>query len=207
MLTVTLVFFKWYKHVCERMWKSAQFKLYLILKRSRDCLLYTKKDRNCDLFAVKITACTTFTSRENVLNTSCYFYLPSILYEWKYTITWLLWNAMSRDANIEIKLPYFRSDRLQSTKTHIIIMATMKTGRFCPHSWFLWRLEGHWDTFWSFSISDVSVRELLHFWRWFSNFQLKLARPNYTNRKIETFERFFMMQKAPVKLSTAKSSL
>ena len=57
-----------------------------ILKRSRDCLLYTKKDRNCDLFAVKITACTTFTSSENVLNTSCYFYLPHIFYEWKYTI-------------------------------------------------------------------------------------------------------------------------
>jgi len=53
-----------------------------ILKRSRECLLYTK-DRNCDLFAVKITACTTLTSRENVLNTSCYFYLPRICYEWK----------------------------------------------------------------------------------------------------------------------------
>ena len=64
-----------------------------ILKRSHDCLLHTKKDRNCDLFAVKITACTTFTSRENVLNTSCYFYLPRIFYEWKYTITWLLWTT------------------------------------------------------------------------------------------------------------------
>ena len=90
------------------------------IKRSRDCLLYTKKDINCDLFADKITACTTFTSRENVLNTNGYFYLPCIFYEWKYTITWLLWNAMSRDANIEIKLPYFRSDRLQSTKTNSI---------------------------------------------------------------------------------------
>ena len=113
------------------MWKSAQFKLYLILKRSRDCLPYTKKDRNCDLFAVKITACTTFTSRENVLNTSCYFYLPSILYEWKYTITWLLWNATSRDANIVVKRTYFRYDRLRSTNIHRIIMATMKTDMIC----------------------------------------------------------------------------
>ena len=103
----------------------------VILKRSRDCLLYTKKDRNCDLFAVKITACTTFTSRENVPNTSCYFYVPRIFYEWKDTMTWLLWNATSRDANIVVKLTYFRYDRLRSTKTHRIIMATMKTGMIC----------------------------------------------------------------------------
>ena len=45
---------------------DGKFSLFFILKRSRDCLLYTKKDRNCDLFAVKITACTTFISRENV---------------------------------------------------------------------------------------------------------------------------------------------
>ena len=102
--------------------------LTIVLKRSHECLLYTNKDRNCDLFAVIITACTTFTSRENVLNTNCYFYLPRIFYEWKYTITWLLWNATSRDANIVVKLAYFRYDRLWSTKTHIIIMATMKTG-------------------------------------------------------------------------------
>ena len=31
------------------------------------------------------------------------------------------------------------------------------------HSWFHWRLDSHWDTFWWSSISDVSVRELLHF--------------------------------------------
>ena len=96
---------KWNSIICKdvklyRLWINKN------LKRSRDCLLYTKKDRNCDLFADKITACTTFTSRENVLNTNGYFYLPCIFYEWKYTITWLLWNAMSRDANIEIKLPY-----------------------------------------------------------------------------------------------------
>ena len=105
----------------------------LILRRFRDCLQYTKKDRNCDLFAVKITACTTFTSRENVLNTSCYFYLPRIFHERKYTITWQLWNATSRDANIVVvvKLTYFRYDRLRSTHTHRIIMATMKTGMIC----------------------------------------------------------------------------
>jgi len=34
--------------------------------------------------------------------------------------------------------------------------------------------------------------------RWFSSFQLELARPNYINRKIETFERFLVMQKALV---------
>ena len=103
----------------------------VILKLSRDCLLYTKKDRNCDLFAVKNTACTTFTSRENVLNTSFYFYLPRKFYRWKYTITWLLWNATSRDADIVLKLIYFRYDRLRSTKTHRTIMATMKTGIIC----------------------------------------------------------------------------
>jgi len=27
-------------------------------------------------------------------------------------------------------------------------------------------------------------------WRWFCSFQLELARPNYINRKIVTFERF-----------------
>jgi len=39
----------------------------------------------------------------------------------------------------------------------------------------------------------------LYFWRWFSSFQLELARPNYINRKIEAFERFLVMQKAQVK--------
>ena len=102
--------------------------LTIVLKRSHECLLYTNKDRNCDLFAVIITACTTFTSRENVLNTNCYFYLPRIFY--KYTITWLLWNATSRDANI-VKLTYFRYARLRSTNTHSIIMATMITGMIC----------------------------------------------------------------------------
>ena len=38
---------------------------------------------------------------------------------------------MSRDVNIVVKLTYFQFDRLQSTKTHIIIMATMKTGPIC----------------------------------------------------------------------------
>ena len=70
----------------------------------------------------------TFTSGENVLKTSCYFYLPRIFYEWT---TWLLWNAASRDAKLVVKLTYFRYDRLRSTKTHIIIMANMKTGMIC----------------------------------------------------------------------------
>ena len=105
--------------------------LTIVLKRSHECLLYTQKDINCDVFAGKITACTTFTSRENVLNTNCYFYLPRIFYEWKYTITWLLWNATSRDANIVVKLTYFRHDRLRSTTTQIIIKATMKTDMSC----------------------------------------------------------------------------
>ena len=113
-----------------------------------------KKDRNCDLFAVKITACTTFTSCENVLNTSCYFYLPRIFYEWKYTITWLLWNATSRDANIVVKLTYFRYDRLRSTKTHIIIMTTMSCHIRASND--ECRVIGS-------SISDRNVRELLHF--------------------------------------------
>ena len=35
----------------------------------------------------------------------------------------------------------------------------------------------------------------LYFWHWFCSFQLELARPSYINRKIETFERFLVMQK------------
>ena len=62
------------------------------------------------------------------------------------------------------------------------------------HSWFLWRSEGHWDTFWWSSISDVSVREL----------PLELARPNYINGQIETFERILVMQKALVKFKHHK---
>jgi len=38
---------------------------------------------------------------------------------------------MSHDVNIVVKLTYFRFDRLRSTKTHIIIMATMETGTIC----------------------------------------------------------------------------
>ena len=38
---------------------------------------------------------------------------------------------MSRDGNIVVKLTFFRFDRLGSTKTHIITMATMKTGMIC----------------------------------------------------------------------------
>ena len=34
--------------------------------------------------------------------------------------------------------------------------------------------------------------------------QLELARPNYINRKIETFERFLVMQKALVKFKQRK---
>ena len=43
------------------------------------------------------------------------------------SITWLLWNATSRDVNIVVKLTFFRFDLLRSKNTHIIIMATMKT--------------------------------------------------------------------------------
>ena len=49
----------------------------------------------------------------------------------------------------------------------------------------------------NFSISDVSVRELLH---WFCSLQLELARLNYMNRKIETFKRWLVMQKTLVKV-------
>jgi len=42
-----------------------------------------------------------------------------------------LWNATSHDVNIVVKLTYFRFDRLRSTNTHIIIMATMETGTIC----------------------------------------------------------------------------
>ena len=58
----------------------------VILKRSRDFLLYTKMETSGGLSLW--------------LNTSCYFNLPRIFYEWKYTITWLLWNATSCDVNI-----------------------------------------------------------------------------------------------------------
>jgi len=34
----------------------------------------------------------------------------------------------------------------------------------------------------------------LYFWRWFCILQLELVRPNYINRKIETFKRFLVMQ-------------
>ena len=44
----------------------------------------------------------------------------------------------------------------------------------------------------------------LYFWRWFSSFQLELARPNYINRKIELFERFLVVQKALVKIKHRK---
>jgi len=40
-------------------------------------------------------------------------------------------KATSRDANIVVKLTYFRYDRLRSTKTHRTIMTTMKTGIIC----------------------------------------------------------------------------
>jgi len=36
----------------------------------------------------------------------------------------------SRDVNPVVKLTHFRFDRLQTTKTHIIIMATMKAAGF-----------------------------------------------------------------------------
>ena len=40
----------------------------------------------------------------------------------------------------------------------------------------------------------------LNFWRWFCSLQLELARPNYMNRKIETFKRCLVMQKTLVKV-------
>ena len=119
-----------------------------ILKRSREFLLYTKKETSSGLSLW--------------LNTSCYFYLPRIFYERIYTITWLLWNVTSRDVNIVVKVNYFRFDCLRSTKTHNR-HSHHENRRDLQHSWFLWRLEGHWDKFWWSIISDVSDRELLHF--------------------------------------------
>ena len=80
-------------------------------------------------------------------------------------------------------------------------MATMKTGTICTIRGF----NDDWSVIWTrldSSISDVSVRELTG--RWFSGFQLELARPNYINRKIETFEMFLVMQKALVKFKHRK---
>ena len=45
-----------------------------------------------------------------------------------------------------------------------------------------------------FSISDVSVQELLHLIFDAGSVQLEHARPIYINRKIETFEMFLVMQ-------------
>ena len=155
----------------------------MILKRSRDFLLYTKKETSRGLYSW--------------LNTNYYFYLPRIFYERKYTITWLLWNATSRNVNMVVKLTYFWFDCLRSTKTHIIIMATMKTGMICTIrcSYDDCRVIGtRFDglVFRTF----LSQNATLYFWCWFSSFQLELARPNYINRKIEPFGRFLVMQKA-----------
>jgi len=53
-------------------------------------------------------------------------------------------NATSRDVNIVVKLTYFQFDRLRSTKTHILMMATMKTGTICNirDSYDDWRVIG-----------------------------------------------------------------
>jgi len=112
-----------------------------ILKRSRDFLLYTKKETSRGLYSW--------------LNTNYYFYLPRIFYERKYTITWLLCKATSRDVNIVVKLTYFRFDSLGSTKTHIIIMATMKTGTICNirgsyDDWRVWGTRFDGLVFWTF---------------------------------------------------------
>ena len=40
----------------------------------------------------------------------------------------------------------------------------------------------------------------LNIWRWFCSLQLELARPNYMNRKIETFKRRLVMQITLVKV-------
>ena len=40
----------------------------------------------------------------------------------------------------------------------------------------------------------------LNIWRWFCSLQLELARPNYMNRKIETFKRCLVMQITLVKV-------
>jgi len=44
----------------------------------------------------------------------------------------------------------------------------------------------------------------LYFWRWFCSLQLERARPSYMNWKIETFERFLVMQKSLVKIKHRK---
>jgi len=99
------------------------------------------------------------------------------------------------------KLIYFRFDNLQSTKTHIIIMATMKTGTICNTcgSNDDWRVIGT-----RFDGRFCPRTATLYFWSWFNSFQLELARPNYINRKIETFEMFLVMQKALVKFKHRK---
>ena len=106
----------------------------VILKRSRDFLLYTKKETSSGL--------------SQRLNNSCYFYLPRIFYERKYSITWLQWNTTSRGVNIVVKLTNFRIDPLRSIKTHIVIVATMNTGTICNirGSYDDWRVIGtHFD--------------------------------------------------------------
>ena len=73
-------------------------------------------------------------------------------------------------------------------------MATMKTGT-------IWNIRRSYDN-WRFigtRFDGLVVRMFLSencytlFMAWFSSFQLELARPNYINRKIETFERFLVM--------------
>ena len=138
--------------------------------------------------------------KEKWLINSCYFYFPRIFY----TITWLLWNATSRDLNIVVKLTYYRFDRLRSKKTHIIIMVNMKTGTICNirASNDDWKVIGtHFDglVFRIFLSEDCYT-----FWHRFSRFQLELARPNYINRNIKTFEKFLLIQKALVRFKQGK---
>ena len=99
---------------------------------------------------------------------------------------------MSRDVNIVVKLTYFQFDCLLCTQTHTIIMATMNI------------LGSYYDCRVIGTCFDGLVFRTLYFWHWFSSFQLELARPKYINRKIETFERFLMLQKALVKFKHRK---
>ena len=136
--------------------------------------------------------------RIKILKRSRIFYIVYVIfYERKYTITWLQWNATSRGVNIVVKLIYIWFDRLRSTKHIKASWSPWKQARFATFGVLMTIgvLFGH--VLIVFSISDVSVRELLG--RWFSSFQLELARPNYINRNIETFKMYLVMQKALVK--------
>jgi len=65
-------------NVCGAKLEGATLKLIMFLKRSRDCLLYTKMETNCS-YSLLIHDCTSFTSRENEgIQITLYFIMSSI---------------------------------------------------------------------------------------------------------------------------------